>query len=170
MKVFLQFGKEMKIWQSQVRADTPLWWYSIDCNGAPKSHPQWSLVSHPRSHRQCVTLHIADNIVLLSTIFTHVYLRHPMSESWKFAHSGRKKFFFSRRAALLLDSYPFDGVRLCRWCCATIPVHRCSFHRPRKDDRLSQPHLVLIQWSTGHELRTLRSQASHPNRYTNTRP
>ena len=36
------------------------------------------------------------------------------------------------------------------------------------DDRLSQPHLVLIQWTTGLELRTLRSQASHPIHEANT--
>ena len=35
-----------------------------------------------------------------------------------------------------------------------------SFRRPRKDDRLSQPRSVLIQWPTGLELRTLGSQAA----------
>ena len=35
-----------------------------------------------------------------------------------------------------------------------------SFRRPRKDDRLSQPLGVLIQWPTGLELRTLGSQAA----------
>ena len=41
--------------------------------------------------------------------------------------------------------------------------------RPYKDDRLSQPHLRLIQRLTGLELRTLRSQAYHRNHEANTR-
>ena len=53
-------------------------------------------------------------------------------------------------------------TQLCRWCSALH--YQCSFCRPRKDDRLSQPHLVLIQQPTGLKLRTLRSHASHPNR------
>ena len=47
--------------------------------------------------------------------------------------------------------------------CPYLPVHWCSFHQPQKDDRLSQPHLVLIQQPTGLKLRTLRSQTSYPN-------
>ena len=52
-----------------------------------------------------------------------------------------------------------------------LPVHwyQYSFCRPRKDDVLSQPHLVLIQRQTGLKLRTLGSQVSHPNRKANTR-
>jgi len=38
-----------------------------------------------------------------------------------------------------------------------------SFCRLRKDDRLSQPHLVLIQWPMGLKLMTLRSKSSLPN-------
>ena len=58
--------------------------------------------------------------------------------------------------------------------CATdavplLPVHRYSFRQPQEDDRLSQPHLVLIQHPMGLELRTLRSQVSHPNHKANTR-
>ena len=41
-----------------------------------------------------------------------------------------------------------------------IPASWYSFCRPRKDNRLSQPPGVLIQWSTGLELRTLWSQAA----------
>ena len=50
-----------------------------------------------------------------------------------------------------------------------LPVHWCSFHQPQKDDRLSQPNLVLIQQPTGLKLRALGSQASHPNHEANTR-
>ena len=42
-----------------------------------------------------------------------------------------------------------------------LPVHWCSFCRPQKDDRLSQPPGVLIQRPTGLELRTLGSQATN---------
>ena len=50
-----------------------------------------------------------------------------------------------------------------------LPEHWCSFCQPQKDDRLSQPHVVLIQWPTGLELRTRASQVIHPNRKANTR-
>ena len=53
-------------------------------------------------------------------------------------------------------------------CCVPTPVKWYSFCQPQKDERLSQPNLVLIQQSTGLKLRTRRSQASHPNRYANT--
>ena len=56
---------------------------------------------------------------------------------------------------LLGHGYAADAVPL--------QLHWYSFCQPRKDDRLSQLHLVLIQWKTGLKLRTLRSQASHPN-------
>ena len=42
-----------------------------------------------------------------------------------------------------------------------LPEHWCSFCEPPKDDRLSQPHLVLIQCPTGLELRTQVSQLIH---------
>jgi len=40
---------------------------------------------------------------------------------------------------------------------------------PTQDDRLSQPHLVLIQQPKGHKLRTQRSEAIHPNHEVNTK-
>jgi len=43
------------------------------------------------------------------------------------------------------------------------PLHSYTFRRTRKDDRLSWPQLVLILHPAGLELRTLGSQASHPN-------
>ena len=58
---------------------------------------------------------------------------------------------------------PFLGAQLCHRCCVPLPVYRYSFRRPQEDDRLSQPHLVLIQQPTGLELRTLGSQDGHPN-------
>ena len=64
-------------------------------------------------------------------------------------------------AAWLLGSYRFLEARLCRWCCAPILVHWYSFCQPQKDDRLSQPHLVLIQQLMGLELRTRRSKTNH---------
>ena len=50
-----------------------------------------------------------------------------------------------------------------------LPGHWYSFHRPRKDVKLSQPHLVLLQQLTRLELRTLRSQTRHPNHLANSR-
>ena len=47
--------------------------------------------------------------------------------------------------------------------CAPLPVQWYSFCWPQEDDRLSQPHLVLIQQSTWLKLRTPGSQASHAN-------
>ena len=68
-----------------------------------------------------------------------------------------------RVAIILLErSCAADAVPL-------LPVHWCSFHQPWKDDRLSQPHLVLVQQPTGLKLRTPRSQTSHPSHKANTR-
>jgi len=83
-------------------------------------------------------------------------------------------FFFLCMAAWLcifgqVFRYHFIGAQLCHWCYAPIPVDWYSFHRPQKDDRLSQPHLVLIQRKRGLKLRTLRSQASHPHHEANNR-
>ena len=44
--------------------------------------------------------------------------------------------------------------------CPSTSTHWYSFCRPWKDDRLSQPPGVLIQWPTGLELRTEGSQAT----------
>ena len=50
-----------------------------------------------------------------------------------------------------------------------LPEHWCSFCQPQKDNRLSQPHLVLIHGPTGLKLRTRASQVIHPNRKAHTR-
>ena len=76
------------------------------------------------------------------------------------------------------------GTKLCieHWCCqssllgylvhpwiihhsntgysngSTIPASWYSFCQLQKDDRLSQPHLVLIQWQAGFEPQTLGSK------------
>ena len=52
--------------------------------------------------------------------------------------------------------YAADAVSL-------LAVHWYSFCQPQKDDRLSEPHLVLIQRTTGLKLSTLGSQVSHAN-------
>ena len=98
---------------------------------------------------------------------------HPIRWHDRIEKKRRRKkeewFFFLSMAAWLPSSYHFVGARLRRWCCAPIPVHRYSFRQPRKDDRLSQSHQVLVQQQTGLELRTLRSQASHPFHSAQTR-
>ena len=43
-----------------------------------------------------------------------------------------------------------------------IPASWCSFCQPRKDDRLSQPHLVLIQRSSRILTRDPRIQSPRP--------
>ena len=66
---------------------------------------------------------------------------------------------------LLLHVQPVAGgcIIALRHSYATDEVHWYSFPRPLKDGRLSQPHLVLIQGTTGLKFRTLGSQASHSN-------
>ena len=77
-----------------------------------------------------------------------------------------KEGFFSFLTRRLCWSY--GSFHFLKRDCVTdaVPLYqytrwnRCSFGRPRKDDGLSQPPGVLIQWPTGLELRTLGSQAT----------
>ena len=53
---------------------------------------------------------------------------------------------------LLIASFSV-GTAVLLMQCPLLLVHWYSFCRTRKDDRLSQSHLVFLQWPTGSHLR-----------------